>query len=374
MMAKIAGTVHMVCRSPLNAKREYIDRLAAQANVVFLRLLAGTAETDARLRLLDRDEIGPGEQRFAQLRLAAPLAIPAGEHAILRVASPARTVAGGRILDPAARRRRRFDGALLLRLADLRDLPPAEFVASDVVRHGLDGVSRAELARLTAFSLARLDEILSHLPVTTTKRGTVFLDAGIATIAARIPVLLAPHPAGLSRNQILSSLPGTRAALVDEALARLAIRKSVTRRGGQWLIPQPDEDAARAADEDTLAAQIAALMQGSGLIPPNPAALISDHQAKRAVDRLLRDGTLVRTADRAKKKEMLFHRDAIAEAQARLAQALAGDDGLLVTEICAVLGISRKFAMPLLDHLDGVRFTRRVDDRRVLFQPDRQQI
>jgi selenocysteine-specific elongation factor len=76
-------------------------------------------------------------------------------------------------------------------------------------------------------------------------------------------------------------------------------------------------------------------------------------------------GVIVRAVDRAKDREILFHKDAIEDAQRRLAPLLQHSPGLLVTDITAALGISRKYCMPLLDHLDAIGFTRRVGDRRV---------
>jgi selenocysteine-specific elongation factor len=73
----------------------------------------------------------------------------------------------------------------------------------------------------------------------------------------------------------------------------------------------------------------------------------------------------VRAIDRDKKKELLFHRDAIETAKQKLAPLLDDTPGLLVTDIAAALNISRKYCMPLLDHLDTIRFTRRINDRRV---------
>lgn len=84
------------------------------------------------------------------------------------------------------------------------------------------------------------------------------------------------------------------------------------------------------------------------------------------VDRLLRDGVVVRAVDASKGKELMFHREAIAEAKRRLEPQLTREPGLLVSEIGAMLGISRKFTMPLLAHLDQTGFTRRVGDRRRL--------
>jgi selenocysteine-specific elongation factor len=131
------------------------------------------------------------------------------------------------------------------------------------------------------------------------------------------------------------------------------------------LIPRPEEDQARARSEVELASQIAEMLRRSGLTPPIPSTIVTNPLSKRAVDRLLREGVVVRTLDRAKGKEILFHRDAIEDAQRRLAPLLERAPGLLVTEVGATLGISRKYSMPLLDHLDTIRFTRRIKDRRM---------
>jgi selenocysteine-specific elongation factor len=139
----------------------------------------------------------------------------------------------------------------------------------------------------------------------------------------------------------------------------------VSLRGSHFLIPRPDEDLARARNEVELASQIAETLRRSGLTPPNPSTIVTGAQSKRAVDRLLRAGIVVRAVDRAKDREILFHKDAIEDAQRRLAPLLEHGPGLLVTEITAALGISRKYCMPLLDHLDTIRFTRRVNDRRM---------
>src|SRR3546814_6505970 len=99
------------------------------------------------------------------------------------------------------------------------------------------------------------------------------------------------------------------------------------------------------------------------LRPPKPDEIITSAESRRAVETLLRDGVLVRAVDRAKRKQMLFHRDAIDSARRRL-EPLLQPPGLLVTEIATALDISRKYAMPLLDHLAANHFTQRIDERR----------
>jgi selenocysteine-specific elongation factor len=334
-------------------------------NGMRLRAMLGTGELDVRLRLLDLDVLAPGQTGFAQLHCAVPVALPAREHVILRLASPSQTVAGGKVLEPATRRQRRHCPPILKHLEDLRELPQEAIIAAEVQREGLEGTTLRQLSQLSALATPRVLELLRTLPVAMTRTGVVVGKADMDQLLSRIPSLLARHPTGLTRDKLLSDLSGTGQAVLDAALGRLLARGAVSLRGSQFLIPRPDQDRVHARDEAELASQIAEILRRSGLAPPNPSTIVTGAQSKRAVDRLLRAGTIVRAVDRAKDREILFHKDAIEDAQRRLAPLLEHGSGLLVTEIAAALGISRKYCMPLLDHLDAIRFTRRVNDRRV---------
>lgn len=342
-----------------------VDGAPPLKNGARLQALLGADEIAARLRLLDRDVLEAGEAAFVQLRLASPVATPAGEHLVLRLASPALTVAGGRVLEPVARRERRHAPAVLARLAELRDLPPAAMIVREAERAGPAGVTLKRLSQLSALAPARVAELLHDQPVVVTRAGLVVQRVEIDRLVSRIPQLIGRDPAGLAPEKLLAALPGTSAEVLEEALVRLSSRGVIVRRGGQLLVPRPEEDLARARDEAELAAAIAEALRKGGLTPPDPKSLVTGLAAKRAVDRLLRDGLVVRTLDRPRGKEILFHREAIEDAQRRLAPLLERTEGLLVTEAGAALGVSRKYSMPLLDHLDTIRFTRRIDERRI---------
>jgi selenocysteine-specific elongation factor len=332
-------------------------------NGTLLRAMLGTAERDVRLRLLDRDVLDAGESTFAQLHCTEPIAVPAREHVILRLPSPPRTVAGGMLLVADARRAQRRNAQILKRLEDLRALPTASIVAAEVERAGLKGTTLRSLSQASALAPDRIVELVRAAPFTVTRSGTVLLDSHMSGLLVRIPELLAEH-AGLSRKELLDML-GTSAEVLDEALAVSSARGLIAKRGVQYCVSRPEEDRARARDDEGLAAKIAETLRQAGLRPPPPSAIVTEARCKRAVDRLLRAGVIVRALDVDKGKELLFHRDAIDEAKRRLAPLLERAPGLLVTEIGALLGISRKFTMPLLGHLDTIRFTRRIMDRRV---------
>jgi selenocysteine-specific elongation factor len=329
-----------------------------------LRALIGTGEFDIRLRLLDRDVLDAGECGYAQLHFEQAVAVPVGEHVVLRLASPPLTVAGGKLLETGTRRLRRHHAALLKRLDNLLHLPPRERIAAEVQYAALAGTTLRQLSQLCALSTQRVAELLQSQAIVSTRTGLVIASDAMGQLLSRLPALLAPQSAGLTRTQLLAALPGTGAAVLDAAIGRLLAHDTIVERGSRLQIPRPDQDRARARDEAELLAQIADLLRQAGLTPPNPSTLVNDVASKRAVDKLLRDGVVIRAVDRDKDKELLFHRDAIADAQRRLAPLLHAP-GLLVTEIAAALGISRKYTMPLLDHLDGCGFTRRIDGRRV---------
>jgi selenocysteine-specific elongation factor len=330
-----------------------------------VRAILGTHETGARVRLLDRDVLEAGETGFAQIRCSEPVAVPASEHVILRLPSPPRTIAGGKVLDPGARRERRNCPRALQRLQDLRDLSAAAMIAAEVACEAPAGTTLKRLARLSALAVPRIVELIRGQPFVVTSSGLVLRKADMDDLLLRVPAFLVQHPAGLSHEKLLRGFAASGTAVLDEVLRLLLARGAIIKRGNQFAVPQPLQDRARIRNEAELGSRIAETLRRGGLTPPSPSSIVSDLQSSRAVERLLREGVIVRALDRAKGKEILFHRDAIEEARRRLAPLLEREPGLLVTEVGAALGISRKYSMPLLDHLDAIRFTRRIKDRRM---------
>lgn len=263
-----------------------------------------------RLRLLDRDELPAGSAAMAQVRLAEATFLPAGEHLVIRSPDLSRTLGGGQLIDNGDRRLRRHAAGVLERLERLAEGSLDAIVAGELRGSGRDGVPLANLVNLTGKAPWRIAGAIEAASGSITREGMA--------IAA----------AEMRRRTVLK------------------VRQSAE---------QPPDDSA--------------LEQGladAGLTPPTPRELLADPVVAAGINRLLRRGVLVRTADRAKGKEMFFHVSAIASARETLAPLLTASAGMTVSEIAAALGISRKFAMPLLDYLDGAGFTRRDGDLRYL--------
>jgi selenocysteine-specific elongation factor len=295
--------------------------------------------------------------------------VPTRERFILRRASPAQTIAGGSIIDPAASRLRRHAPAVLARLAALAGADPPAIVQAELQAAGTAGVPLARLARLAGLSPARAADILARLPAVLGRSRTAILRPHVERFFAAIPAALAAHEDGLAPDRLAALLPWAGAAVLDDAVAELVARGALLRAGGSLRVPNAQRDRDRATSEAGEAARMAEALRRAGLSPPDLWNVAPDPPRKRALDRLIREGIVVRAIDAVQKRELVFHAEAVESAKRRLAPLLAEPPGLLVGEAGAALGISRKYCVPLLEHLDAIRFTRRIADRRVLAAP-----
>ena len=335
------------------------------------RLLFGTTEVEARLRLLDRNALEPGASTQAQLHLAESVAVPAREPFVLRLDSPAATVAGGRILDPSSRRRRRHDTRVMADLAALATGQPSKAISVRLGQAGAAGTPLADLARLAGVAPSRARDML----VTSGAReiGDRFVGAP-AFEALRTGILAAlsqhhrdspmEHGIALERLARSLSLPDT---LVGLALRDLTSAGKAAQVGNLWR--RADFDPAR--NESEAARRLEQMFRRAGLNPPDETEAVGrDVRRREALTYLVGAGTVIRAVDRVQRRAVLFHKEAVASARSRLVEAFpnagAPETGFLAREAGATLGISRKFSIPLLEHLDATGFTRRAGDRRVI--------
>ncbi len=334
------------------------------------RLLIGTTEVPARLRLLDRDGLEPGASTVAQLRTDEDIAVPAREPFVLRLDSPSITVAGGKILDPLARRRKRHDARVQAELAVTASGRPKETLATRLARDGAAGASLSDLARLVGIAPERVRRGLLELGAR--EIGDRFLGApAFAALRESLLAALAVHHRDHAIEHGLPLDRLARAVTASEAVVTAALRDLVATRDAVQAGPlfrRADFDPARHETEHVRSLE-AAFRKGA-LSPPDEVEVVGrDIRRREALTYLLASGTLIRALDRVQKRTILFHRDAIAAGKAQLTKSFPGatsaEGGFLAKEAGAALGISRKFSIPLLEHLDAVRFTRRVGDRRI---------
>jgi selenocysteine-specific elongation factor len=320
--------------------------------------------------------VPPGAQAFVRLRLDEPVAATRGDRLVLRASSPQTTIGGGRVLDPEPPARGLRRAAAVARFVALQSTESA--VAVMVAESGVRGFPLTTAVRRLGLSREAIDALTASLvasgramEVDARVFDSALVAAGEAAIVSAleaVPVATA-EPGGLPREALRERAGrGADAAWFDVLLTRLRTRGTIDGVERIQLAGRaPAVDAAlvaatRSVEED---------FRTAGLTPPDlgtvaaarklPSALV-DH----AVRTLVRDRRLVRLGD------LHFHADALASLRADVltlgakARSAGQSPKLDVSSFKASHGLSRKFAIPLLEWLDRERVTRRVGEARIL--------
>lgn len=340
-----------------------------------VHLFLGTARVVARLLLLDREELLPGESAMVQCRLHHPLVADRADRFIIRSYSPMTTIGGGRVLDPAPSRHRRFRRASFAHLEELEREPAAGGDEAFILRK-LEEIIIADPARLARE--ARLDEkklraALESLTArgTLVKLGENYLSQKILgewekLLRHRLEEYHSRHPLlpGISRAELKAALPGAlNLREYDILLARLQEQRQIALRGElisrEGFSPQPSDR------EQAQLQQLSEIYAAASFQPPaaREAPARAGIESRRQDDYysyLVNSGRLVKIND-----ELYFHREAYDAALELLRRHFAAAETLTLAQFRDLTGSSRKVMQPLLEHFDQLKLTRRTGDYRV---------
>ena len=128
-----------------------------------LHLFTGTSEILCRAVLLDKEEIGPGESGFVQLRLEEEIALRRGDKFVVRFYSPMETIGGGIVLEPNPKKKKRFDKDAIEELQRKESGSSEDVIELHVKSHEETMITVTELAKLTALSMEEVTEDVQSL-------------------------------------------------------------------------------------------------------------------------------------------------------------------------------------------------------------------
>jgi selenocysteine-specific elongation factor len=303
-------------------------RRAHCANAPAIHLHSYTAETVALVNLLGEKELAPGAVLHAQLRTAAPLALVPGDRFIVRQFSPVVTIGGGVVLDAAPLGR----GWLAPRLNAL---------AAALTREGKLRQCGATLVSSVGFESA-CSSVLAQLKS--------FHDANRLV-------------AGLGKRELQEKV-ALPAEVFEGALAALAREKKIEAAGE--TVRLAGRGVAMHSDESEGKQRIEQAFASAGLKVPSLSEVLAGLKLDRAraqqlVTLLLREGTLVKLAD-----DLVFHRASLDALREQVRALKATTPAINVAGFKELAGISRKYAIPLLEYLDRERVTRRSGEERTI--------
>jgi selenocysteine-specific elongation factor len=347
-----------------------------------VRVHQGTAEVMGRVGLAplpDGEVLMPGARGFVRIRLEQPVAATRGDRVILRAYSPPRTIAGGTVLDPQAPRAGLRSAGSRARFQALEpepstvDGPHDRALAAFVAERGLVGmplgalVSRGGVAPSAVRAAA---DRLERAGLVDRIGGSLFAPTLRASLAAALEQLVREHhkaqplSEGLPREEARERLFGhADGALFERVLADLAERARVT---GRERLVAAGHAVALSAEESAARDRIARALEEGGLTPPEPAAIASGARLGADVaTRVL--SLLVRQKAVAKIDTLYFDVRALDRLKGEVrAMKEAGQPTVDVAAFKERYGLTRKYAIPLLEYLDRERVTRRQGDVRVI--------
>lgn len=346
-------------------------------NAARIRLHTGTAEALASLYPLDSDPVDPGADFLAQAFLGQPLVAGMGDHFIVRSLGPIQTIGGGIVLGTTERRLRRSRPETI---SFARDLDAA--IGDNAARVACSLLHRAEpIARVQDLAReAQCQESEAACAIRSLKQNgdAITLDAGgvihrvrLESFAARTREALAafhsnhPDSPGPDRRE-LATLMHIEVPFLERLLPALVASHSLVVQSPSNRFSLPGHRSSMADADRPALERIERAFAENLFHPPEPESLArSLSLAPTAFERLVRvlldNALLVRMPD-----GMLFHRDAVNRA-AEIARNHIGKEGRLESvQFKYLLDTTRKYALPLLDHLDRIGVTRRFGNTRTL--------
>ena len=318
-------------------------------------LHTGTAEVGCRLIMLEGDEIAPGSEGWVQLYLERPIAAAARDRFVLRVPSPAMTVAGGSLVDIAPRKHPRHDSAVresLVRRA-------AGDVLQEELRKYPRGVTIGRLLKATVAPEADVSKLHAR------RVGEwLFSDdawQSIATRAAReLEAFHGAYPLrpGMAREELRSRL-GVAAASFPAVVRGLVEDGRVVERNGSLAAP------AHSVTLDPTtgpAAELVTLLARESFTPPSLGEAMQQTGAtEETVRALVQSGEIVRLSS-----DVALTKNAYASALELVKELIQANGSVTVAQLRDRMGASRRPVLALLEYLDAQRVTRRIGDSRVL--------
>jgi selenocysteine-specific elongation factor len=375
---ELANSGHLISSKLLTVDLNILDQVKKPfKDRTRIRFHVGTAELFGNVRLLDKDQIEPGDSGLAQVYLSEPTVTVWNQPFVVRRQSPVETIGGGRILQPNAVRIRKPDRTDLQMIGNLKQEAPITRAAASIYLANDINWKPAELHRAAGIvdvdSIADQllhDQIIRMIPISTSRSITVHRDR-FQQFGQRVMKTLErlhhDHPLRFTHARPVFDAEFTYLnqtellnAVVDDLKKQKKVNANVNSIGLVGYGPKLSKGQRQLLDS------LVSQLKEAGLKAPTVADLVkSASKNKDSVAELLamavENGDLVQL-----NSDYFLHSEVIENVKTKIADAPDVSSGLTMSEIRDLLDTSRKYAVPLCEYLDGIGFTQRDGDVRRL--------
>jgi selenocysteine-specific elongation factor len=334
-----------------------------------VHLHAYTSETIATVVLYGTKQIGPGEDAFAQLRLADPTLLLPGDHFIIRQFSPLVTIGGGVVLDATPLPRQPAHEAFL----KIMSSGDAQMILrTRIARRHHDGLSLSQLIAETGWTrqtieahlaqpvregrVLRVGDLLVHAPAIEGLK--LFIGSAVADFHQANRLV-----SGIGKEELRKQVQASTTifAAVVEMLVRekkLELTGDLVHLPGRGVVMKDEEAESKQIIETAFAS---AGLKVPALKDVLAGLKVDKTRAQKIVTLLLREKVLIKVSE-----DLVFHHGALDDLRQRMAAEKVKSPRIDVARFKDLTGVSRKYAIPLLEYLDREHVTRRMGDARII--------
>ena len=332
-----------------------------------VRIYVGTVEVMARVVPLGTESIKPGESGFVQLRLEEEIAVKNYDKFIIRTYSPMVTIGGGVILDASPRKHSRFNEEILEKLKVQLEGNSGDLIQNYLLSHSNYIVSKKDIIKDLQLpeeeAATELDELVISGNIFETNLGYIHKKK-YDEVLEKLKKLLADYhkryklKVGIPKVEIISKFKLSQKEVLE--LIELFIKNNEVRLEGNLVA---EKDFVVNYDKKQLAekARIEKELLNGGFTPPTIKELTNGVKASLELLDSLVDNTIIRLD-----ADLVLHRDVLTKAIEKVNEHFENAEKMTLAEFRDFTGSSRKYSMAILEHIDKLGITRRVENYRVL--------
>ena len=347
------------------------DSMRILTNHERLHLYTGTSEILCRAVLLDKEQIGPGEEGLVQLRLEEEIAVKRGDRFVVRFYSPMETIGGGIVLEPNPVRKKRFDAQAIEELKKKESGSLGDVMELQIKEHGDTMITLAELAKVMAHSVDELKEYLEELE----ESGTIFVfqmkkdtylwhrDSEFAVrqkIEETLQKYHSEHPYryGMKKAEIHNTfLKKIKPNIFDAYIERMTEENVYGRREEYLSLPgyEVPKDAMYLQTEKLIEDTFEKAGYDFVRFSEIDFGKIPRQTAEDVVLMMIDEGKILRINE-----EMFTMKHLMDEAKKKIQNHLKEENLITIAQVRDMFSTSRKSAKPILEYMDSIKVTKKT--------------
>lgn len=347
------------------------DSMRILTNHERLHLYTGTSEILCRAVLLDKEQIGPGEEGLVQLRLEEEIAVKRGDRFVVRFYSPMETIGGGIVLEPNPVRKKRFDAQAIEELKKKESGSLGDVMGLQIKEHGDTMITLAELAKVMAHSVDELKEYLEELE----ESGTIFVfpmkkdtylwhrDSEFAVrqkIEETLQKYHSEHPYryGMKKAEIHNTfLKKIKPNIFDAYIERMTEENVYGRREEYLSLPgyEVPKDAMYLQTEKLIEDTFEKAGYDFVRFSEIDFGKIPRQTAEDVVLMMIDEGKVLRINE-----EMFTMKHLMDEAKEKIQNHLKEENLITIAQVRDMFSTSRKSAKPILEYMDSIKVTKKT--------------